>query len=88
MNRYKEGRPKNGWAHGKMIFQVASRSELLRIYLTVFVYLAERETEVRMTPVVLKIKFVLYQCRTDVGIVANSVAPDPRINQGQRDQEK
>jgi hypothetical protein len=58
---HKEGCPENGRADRKVIVQMAGGRKLRRVHCPVFMDLAERESKVCGSPVILKIKPMLYQ---------------------------
>ena len=88
MNRHHEGRPENGRSDGEVIIEVPGVRVLTRVNGPIGVDPAHGETFVPGSPVVLEIQLVLDQQRTEVGVIADAVAPDPRVEQGQRQQEQ
>ncbi|PYV15408.1 MAG: hypothetical protein DMG21_15155 [Acidobacteria bacterium] len=65
-----------------MIIEVAGARILKRVNGPIGMHSAHGEAQVSGSPVILEIQLVLDQKRADVGVIADPVAPDPRIHQG------
>ena len=80
--------PQNCRADGEMIVEVAGSGAKFRLGQTVFVEASIAEAGIGVLVVVLKIETVLDQRSANESVVADAVAVDPRIQQGERKQEE
>ncbi len=84
MGYQQEGRPEHGGSDGEMIVQVACPGPLICLRLTVLIQAAFSKTLIGRLIVMCEIKVMFDERGAGVGIVANTIASDPRVQQGKR----
>src|SRR5580700_4027062 len=77
-------RPENRWPNGEMIVEMTGRRDEKRPGLAIFIEPRLAKAGVSRSVVAVKIEAVLNQWRTRKRVVANAIAANPWIHQGQR----
>ena len=84
----RKGRPEHGGSNGKMIVQVAGPGPLICLGLTVLIKAAFPKTLIGRLIVMYEIEVVFDERGAGVGIVANTIASDPRVQKRKRQKKK
>ena len=79
-----ERRPQNSRANCEMIIQMAGGRILPRAYASFAICFSLHEGWIRVQPIRFEMKVPLNYGRAHVGIVASTVAPNPRVHQRKR----
>lgn len=81
-----EGRPQNRRSHGEVVIEMACARAKLLARQTVRIHPGFTKAVVRELIIMEKIEAMLDQRRTRVGVIADAIPADPRVDQGKREE--